>query len=226
MKAFGNFASFEFGMFLRISLNTVLPSLLAALFIQLPVAYLGALGISVVRPFGKSSAWLLLLFSPWIFVTSTPLAFDAFQNLRSADLLDSPLALTPPLLLNVPMLFLLTLFFKGQFDSWQASGKDSSPSLKEALSHWVRPSLPLALFLMVVSGLATAQEVFTPYLTSYSREQQTIALAVAQLAGNFNSGSIAAILALFGIPFFIITFSVLAILQNTYLNKLEITSGT
>jgi len=226
VKAFGNFASFEFGMFLRISLNTVLPSLLAALFIQIPVAYLGALGISVVRPFGKGSAWLLLLFSPWLFVTSTPLAFAAFQNLRSANLLDSPLALTPPLLLNVPMLFLLTLFFKGQFDSWQASGKDSSPSLKEVLSHWVRPSLPLALFLMVVSGLATAQEVFTPYLTSYSREQQTIALAVAQLAGNFNSGSIAAILALFGIPFFIITFSVLAILQNTYLNKLEITSGT
>lgn len=225
VKAFGNFSSVEFGTFLRISLNTVLPSFLAALFIQLPVAYLGALGISVVRPFGKGSIWILLLFSPWLFVTSTPLAFAVFQNLRLAELLDSPLALTPTLLLNIPMLFLLTLFFKGQFESWQAAGKEGSPSMKEVFSHWLRPSLPLALFLMVISGLATAQEVFTPYLTSFSREQQTMAIAVAQLAGNFNPGSIAAMLALFGIPFFIVTFSVLAILQVTYLNKLEITNG-
>lgn len=225
VKAFGSFTSVEFGALVRISLNTVLPSFLAALFIQLPVAYLAALGISVVKPFGKGSAWLLLLFSPWLFVTATPLAFAAFQNLRSADLLDSPLARTPPLLLNVPMLFLLTLFFKGQYESWQASGKEGSPSMKEVFSHWLRPSLPLALFLMVISGLAAAQEVFTPYLSSFSREQQTMAIAVAQLAGNFNPGSIAAMLALFGIPFFIVTFSVLAILQVTYLNKLEITNG-
>jgi len=224
VNAFGNFSSVEFGPFLRTAANTVLPSLLTVLFIQLPVAYLGALGISVVRPFGKGSMWLLLLFSPWLFVTSMPLALAAFKNLRAVELLDSPLALTPPLLLNIPLLFILTLFFKGQYQTWQATGKEGTPSMGEVFTHWVRPSLPLALFMAVLSVLVTTQDVFASYLVGISREQQTITIAIAQIAGTFNPGSIAAILALFGIPFFILTFIILAILQVTYLDRLRITN--
>ena len=42
--------------------------------IQLPIAYLGALGIGALRPLGRYSEWLLLPFSPWLFITALPLS--------------------------------------------------------------------------------------------------------------------------------------------------------
>jgi hypothetical protein len=213
--------STELPNMLQLSANTILPSLLTILLIQIPVAYLGALGISVVRPFGKASQWLLLAFSPWLFVTAMPLVFAAFQNLRATDALNSPLAATPPILLSIPMLFILSLFFKGQSQVWQASGNEGSIRMSEVFKHWILPSLPLALLMTTLSILVAAQEVFMPFMVG-AREQSTVTIAITQLAAGFAPANIAGIIALFGVPFFFIVFAILAILQVTYLHRLTI----
>lgn len=204
------------------SANSILPMLVTILFIQLPVAYLGALGISVVKPFGKASEWILLLFSPWLFVTAMPFALAAFQNLHTADLLDSPFALTPPILFSIPMLFILTLFFKGQFHTWETSGNEGTPTLSEVFKHWLLPSLPLALFMSALSMLVATQEVFASFMVGASQAHSTITTVIAQFAGGFNPSGIPAVIAWFGVPVAIIAFAIFATLQITYLQRLAI----
>jgi hypothetical protein len=223
VKSFGSLPEADLSFMPQSSANSILPMLLTVLFIQLPVAYLGALGISIVKPFGKASEWILLLFSPWLFVTAMPFALAAFQNLRSADLLGSSLALTPPILLSIPMLFILTLFFKGQSHTWQASGNEGTPAMSEVFKHWLLPSLPLALFMSVLSLLVAAQEVFASFMVGTSRDQSTITTVIAQFAGGFNATAVPVVIALFGIPLFLIVFAIFAILQITYLDRLTIT---
>jgi ABC-type sugar transport system permease subunit len=53
------------------------------LLVQLPLAYLAALGISGLRPLGRWSEWLLLPFSPWLFVTLGPLSVAELINARA-----------------------------------------------------------------------------------------------------------------------------------------------
>jgi len=93
--------------------NTLVPPLLAML-LQLPVAYLAALGIGAVRPLGRWSEFLLLPISPWLFVTAIPLSLVAFQRLHEMHAVNTLISLIPPPPISVPMIFVLTLFFKVQ----------------------------------------------------------------------------------------------------------------
>src|SRR5207249_3388090 len=49
--------------------NLIVPAAVPALLIQLPVAYFAALGIGALRPLGRYSGWLLLILSPFLFIT-------------------------------------------------------------------------------------------------------------------------------------------------------------
>lgn len=207
----------------RIWINSLLPPLLIILFLQLPVAYFSALGIGVVRPFGRHSRWLLLPFSPWLFVTSLPVAFAAFINLRNAELLDSILILMPPLLLNVPILFILTLFFMGQEPKWREARAEGATAMNALFKKLIIPSLPLAGFIAALTLLAAAQElVMTNFLGSRS-EQFTAAHAIYMLTLIGSGGSTALVIILFGLPISLIFFAIFAALQAKYLNRLVLT---
>lgn len=211
---------------LRMWINSILPPLLVILLVQLPVAYLGALGLGAVRPLGKWSPWLLLLFSPWLFVTSLPLSFAAFQNMRSLNLLDTFLALAPPLLLNIPMLFLLTLFFIGQQPKWQKAREAGTPNTKALFQELILPSLPLAAFLTLLSLLVASQDLMVPLLMGVSPEQLTFSTAILRVVGSEGPMSAAPLIALFGLPYTLLFFVPFAALQLFYLNRLTLSRAS
>ncbi len=219
------FSTLEFSSILRMWGVSILPPLLVILFIQLPVAYLGGLAIGVVRPFGKSSNWLLLLFSPWLFVTSVPLAFATFESFRKMELVNSPVALIQPILLSVPMLFILTLFFSGQHFKWQKAREEGTSSMSAFFKYLIIPSLPLAALMAALSLLTAAQDLFMPLLTGLSVENHTATTNILMFLGSMKPAGTSSIIALFGLPLFIFIFIVFAALQVFYLNRLVLVSA-
>lgn len=219
------FSSLEFSSILRMWGVSILPPLLVILFIQLPIAYLGGLAIGVVRPFGKFSNWLLLLFSPWLFTTSVPLAFATFESFRKMDLVNSPAALIQPILLSVPMLFILTLFFSGQHLKWQKAREEGTSTVSAFFKHLIVPSLPLTALMAALSLLAAAQDLFMPLLTGLSVENHTATTNILMFLGSMKPAGTSSIIALFGLPLFIFFFIVFAALQVFYLNRLVLVSA-
>jgi hypothetical protein len=147
---------------LEMYVNTWVPPLLGAI-ISVGVAYLAALGIGGVRPLGRGSEWLLLPFAPWLFVGLLPLAITDFENVRDLNLLDSGLLVRiPPILVSVPALVILTLFFRGQSAAWRARPR-AEVSFQRAVAL---PALPLAGLLAgamtVVYGQSALWSLFTP----------------------------------------------------------------
>lgn len=219
------FSSLEFSSILRMWGVSILPALLVILFIQLPIAYLGGLAIGVVRPFGKFSNWLLLLFSPWLFITSVPLAFATFESFRKMDLVNSPAALIQPILLSVPMLFILTLFFNGQHLKWQKAREEGTSTVSAFFKHLIVPSLPLAALMAALSLLAASQDLFMPLLTGLSIENHTATTNILMFLGSMKPAGTSSIIALFGLPLFIFFFIIFAALQVFYLNRLVLVSA-
>jgi ABC-type sugar transport system permease subunit len=200
---------------------------LVVLLLQLPLAYLAALGISALRPLGDKSEWLLLPFSPWLFVTVGPLSVAEFMSLRQAGQLNSVGALVPPILLSVPMLFVLVLFFRGRVRRWQAARAAGQSTLAAFFGQFVGPSLPLALLLGVIGMLASYQELLWPLLAASKPEfatgTTTLALQLGRLASN--SGGLARTVMGTVLPGFIFGLIVLAVLQVAYVGRLVARTG-
>ena len=202
--------------------NTLLPPLSALLLTQLPFAYLGALGIGAVRPLGKWSELLLLLFSPWLFVTAVPLSLVAFQNLRNASLLGTFVALVPPISLSVPMLFILTLFFKGQEAQWHAARAQGQSAAGAFFTRLIVPSLPLAALLACVTLMVNVQDLWWPLIVAVRQDVRPFTVALVGLAGTFatNWPLIAAGTTLYGLLSLAWSWPVLGVLQAYYLERL------
>lgn len=205
----------------QVWLNTTLPPLLVIVFIQLPVAYLGALGIGAVRPFGRWSEGLLLLFAPWLFATSMPFALQRMIALGNADALDSFLALVPPLLISVPMLVILTLFFKGHAPAWRQARAEGIPAARAFFTKLFMPSLPLAGFLAVLSFLAAAQDLIYSLVVGIRPEQFTAAGAILRFAGINLLGS-EKVIAVVGLPLFLVFSVIFIALRIRYLDRLSL----
>ncbi|MGP3962554.1 hypothetical protein ACTWPT_41840 [Nonomuraea sp. 3N208] len=140
---------------LRTQVNTWVPAVAGAL-VSVGVAYLAALGIGGLRPLGRGSEWLLLVFAPWLFVGTGPIGVANWQNMRNLGLIDTFLALFPPLLVSVPALLVLTLLCKGL-----AERND-----KDFFSGVVAPSLPMAGILAGAVALVNAQDLLWPLLVA------------------------------------------------------------
>lgn len=206
---------------IQIWLNTALPPLLVILFIQLPFAYLGALGIGVVRPFGRWSDALLLLFAPWLFATSMPFALQRMIALGNADALDSFFALVPPLLISVPMLVILTLFFKGHAPAWRQARAEGTPAVRAFFTKLFIPSLPLAGFLAALSFMAAAQDSIYSLVVAIRPEQFTAAGAILRFAGTNLLGS-EKIIPVVGLPLFLVFSAIFIALRIRYLDRLTL----
>jgi hypothetical protein len=142
--------------------------------------------------------------------------------MRSLDLLDTFLALAPPLLLNIPMLFLLTLFFMGQQPKWQKAREAGTSNTKALFQELILPSLPLAAFLALLSLLVASQDLMVPLLMAVSSEQLTFSTAILRVAGSEGPVSAAPLIALFGLPYTFLFFVPFAALQLFYLDRLTL----
>ncbi len=211
----------------QIMLNTAMPVGIAVLLVQLPLAYLAALGIGALRPLGRRSEWMLVLFSPWLFVTAGPLSIVAFQRLSGAHLLGTSFALISPLGLCVPMLFVLTLFFKGQEPKWRAACAAGQSAGAAFFRTLILPSLPLALLLACVACAVGQQELLWPMIAATKPQSHTAPVALATLGRQFAStpSSLAAALFTLGLPTFIWTLLAAILFQVFYIDRLALGGG-
>jgi ABC-type sugar transport system permease subunit len=206
-------------------LNTIVMPALAILLVQLPVVYLAALGIGALRPLGRRSEWLLLLFGPWLFVGIAPLATAVLERARQMHLLNTSLGLMLPMTFNVLMLFVLTLFFKGQEPKWQAAQAAGQPAGGTFLRSVILPSLPLAALLACISLAIGQQEWFWPMIIANRLDVMTLPLMLIQLSGSFtggNSPALATELVMFGLPAAAWSFLVIGLFQVFYLDRLAL----
>lgn len=232
LQAFGERGLSRLGDAIRTPLitvwiNTLFPTLIGVLILQLPLTYLAALGIGGLRPLGKWSELLLLPFSPWLFVTTLPLIGVYFRWLSTADLVDSFIALLPPLLISLPMLFILTLFFKGQEQKWEAAREAGDAGFGGFFKIMILPSLPITA-LLAFSGVLISMNNLPWALTVGIRpEHMTFPVLLMRTSGMYGADIelMAAALLGYGLPLFIVSFLVLGAFQVFYMDRLALTTG-
>ncbi len=169
----------------RVLLNTYVRPLVAVVLVQLPVAYLGGLAIGALRPLGRRSDWLLLPFSPWLFVTLGPLTLPWVLALQRAGLWGTLAVWLPTLSFSVPMLFVLTLFFKGRAARWRAARASGRSALSALAGELLWPSWPLALFLALLALLVQTQDLEWPLVAAREPISFTGNLALMWLRGQY-----------------------------------------
>jgi hypothetical protein len=207
--------------------NTIVPPVVAIFLVQVPLAYLGALGIGALRPLGKWSELLLLPFSPWLFVTVGPLSVAIWLNLRGAKLVNTIGGLTPPILISVPILFILTLFFKGQESRWRAARAAGQSEVSAFFRLLILPSLPLAVLLGLVALFFSLQDLLWPLLAVNSPQLDTATLALMRLRSAFATtpATLGAGVTFFGLPTFLFFLLVFGLFQVLYLDRLALMAG-
>jgi ABC-type glycerol-3-phosphate transport system permease component len=209
----------------RILINTLVPLTGGVLFIQLPIAYLGALSIGAFRPLGRRSEWLLLIFSPWLFVGTVALSAVLTVSAHQAGTMNTLLGLTPPILLSVPMLFVLTLFFKGHAPRWEASQVEGQTASGAFFRQLIMPSLPLAALLAGIAIFVGLQGLLWPLIIAATPNRMTMMTALLRLAMESGMQSIpvvAAAIAMLWLPIALLFFLFFGIFQIFYLDRLSI----
>jgi hypothetical protein len=211
----------------QVFVNTVLPALVSSFFIQLPIAYLGALGIGGLRPLGRRSEWLLLLFSPWLFVGVGAIATNLYPRLAQLKLINTIPGLISPFFLNVIMLVILTLFFKGQEPRWREATVRGKSSLAAFFKELVLPSLPLALLLGLADMFIQMRDLFLPLIVAFKPSSFTFSVLVRILRGQSGPNAwplISHAFLLFEVPAFIVLTLALWAFQLFYLDRLTLSA--
>lgn len=161
---------------LRTYVITWLPAILGAV-VSVGTAYLAALGIGALRPLGRGSEWLLLAFAPWLLVGLGPLSLALWEDERGLGLLGTFVAFIPPVLVSVPALVIMTLFFRGQAEL----GGPFLPTV-------VLPSLPLAALLAGAVTLVNAQDLQWPVVVATEAADSTAPVLLAAAASGYAGG--------------------------------------
>ncbi|MFC4855717.1 hypothetical protein [Actinophytocola glycyrrhizae] len=198
------------------------PALLAAL-VSVGVAYLGALGISGLRPLGRHSEWLLMPFAPWLFVGATPLGIALYTSLRDEGELDDG-TVFPPILVSLVALLVLAVLCRGQAERWQQQIAAGAPAAASFFRTVVLPTLPVAALLFVVTAFLNAQDLFWGMLTAPSVENGTTPMllftAHSTLTGlDYSVASATPLVAV------VLGFVALAALQALHLDRMTATVG-
>ncbi|MFL6077441.1 MAG: hypothetical protein ACJ73S_29105 [Mycobacteriales bacterium] len=204
--------------------NTYLPPLIGTL-IQVPAAFLAALGIGALRPLGRWSELLLVPFLPWLFVTVGPLSMTFFTDAGNGHDLNKFSTLIPRILLSVPALVLLTALCRGQAVRWRAARLAGQPSGATFWRGVVAPALPLVLLLAGVQFLFTAQDVSWPAVAAAAPKHLTGPMLLFQQAEQFSvSRRLPVAWALPGLVLVVSAIGLIALLV-AYVDRLSIRTG-
>jgi len=207
--------------------NSLVPALVAALLLQLPFSYLGALGIGAFRPLGRHSEWLLLPFCLWLFTGPAVFAAYAFQLARQMDLLGNLMSLVPPLAVSVPMLVVLTLFFKGQQAGYEKARSSGVSGTRAFFNRLVLPSLPLAGLLVLGGLFATMQDTFWQVIFTTQQTSWTGNVTLLSLGSSLAAGwaVLAKVLLEVSVPGFLFFFLAFGAFQLFYVERLSLAGG-
>ena len=204
-------------------LSNSLMQLIPVFLLQLPVSYLAALGIGGLRPLGKRSEWLLLLFGGGLFTTFTPMLAASFNLLRAIGNMNTfPGLLLGSSMLNVPMLFILTLFFKGQVSSWKQQTESGASNLSAFFRSLVLPSLPLALLLALVSCIVVLGDISWTMVAVNNPGLMPLALQFVHQQALYLTGNYLGIMMGPVVIQFLISLVILILFQWFYLAHIEI----
>jgi len=204
--------------FWRSLLNTWYMPLLIVLFMQFPVTYLAALGIGALRPLGKASEWLLILFTPWLFARVLLSLTGMIGLLLDLEVFNRIIGFALPYLLNIPILFVLTLFFRGQHQKVDRDGSSTN-----FFKIYILPSIPITLFCLLFSVMFIQQDL----LWSVSTNTYILPLYFRRLRGmmGVNLSGFGGLIWLLRIPAFIVTLIIFGVFQVLYLPRLGIKAG-
>ncbi|NJC15327.1 ABC-type sugar transport system permease subunit [Micromonospora profundi] len=203
----------------QIQINTWLPPLISTV-IGVGLAALAGFAIGGLRPLGRASELLLLPFAPWLFVGVGPLAGAHYLRARDAEQLNTFAALIPPSWLSIPALVVFTLFFRGQRERWEGSGR--------FISTMLLPALPMVAGAGLLTWLVAAQDWLWPRLVvAQNGLWPAPNFLLYRLRGRFDAegtaqGDLAQILPLPMLLFFLLAFLALQLL---YLDRLVILAG-
>lgn len=198
------------------------PALLSAL-VSVGVAYLGALGVSGLRPLGRHSEWLLMPFAPWLFVGAAPLGIEFFKSLQEDGALGDG-APFPPILVSLVSLVVLAVLCRGQAERWQQQTAAGAPAAGSFFRTVVLPTLPLAALLVVVAVFVNAQDLFWSLLTIRSPEDGTTPMLLFMVHSNLAAQdfSVASATPLVAV---VLGFVALGAIQALHLDRMTATVG-
>jgi hypothetical protein len=204
--------------------NTLLPPLIAVL-IQVPAAFLAALGIGALRPLGRWSELLLVPFLPWLFVTAGPLNITFFSDAGNGHDLNKFSTLIPRILLSVPALVLLTALCRGLAVRWRATRIAGAPAGATFWRTVLVPALPMVLLLAGVEYLVTVQDVHWPLLASSTPDHFNGTLLLFSIAQEVAAPSGAPIA--WALPPVLMVLSAIGLiaLMVAYVDRLSIRTG-
>ncbi|QSB14667.1 hypothetical protein JQS43_24935 [Natronosporangium hydrolyticum] len=208
----------------QLLLNTWLPPLIGAV-IGMVVAALAGFAIGALRPLGRFSPALLLLFAPWLFVGNGVLSIAEYQRLSDAGGADGFWSLVPPGWVVVPAVVVFTLLFRGQEPRWRELRQAGTGLGAATVRALIGPAMPMFWLVGAVTWLVQAQSLIWNQVTA-APDQQSGPLAALrhqqELAAAQAEPAIGLVL-----PFVVILAFAggLALLQLTYLDRLTIRVG-
>ncbi len=204
--------------------GSVVPVVVRTWLLSLPPALVGCLlagvagfGIGGLRPLGRRSELLLLPFAPWLFVGLGPL----LPHLVGAALAGGAHNRIPPIWLNIPVLVVVTLFFRGQH-ARRASQGVNQPA---ALGGDVVRLLPLLGALFVVTWIGFAQNTLWWYVSDVGDRPSAIRAALQASFQYGNAGRHTGVGAASPPPMLLLVLLGLVALQLFYFERLRISAG-
>ncbi|MFD9948073.1 hypothetical protein ACFWYW_50675 [Nonomuraea sp. NPDC059023] len=198
-----------FGTYVR----TWLPALAGAL-VSVAVAYAAALGIGGLRPLGRHSEWLLLPFAPWALAGAGPFSLATWTYVRDLGLMDTIIALVPPMLVSVPALVVLTLLCRGLAERARTG----------FLRGVVLPSLPMAGILTGGVTLVNAQDGLWPLMVSQRPSSGPATMLLSQSLNSYR-GATVDVGVTTPLPVMLLALAAVVAAQLLYLDRLAITMG-
>lgn len=196
--------------------NTILPPIARLLLLQLPLLILTALAIGALRPLGRWSEALLLLFAPWLYVAGHTLAAGYVPRFTTLGLLGSPVTLLPPMAISIPMLVILTLFYKGRVPAWQQSGT--------FMKTVFVPSLPLLGLFCVGMVVYSSQNYSWQFMVAIG-DLATVPITASRvfLTAAFDTGAVSAAIRRLTVLQGVLTFALLVVGHLFVLERLALT---
>lgn len=209
----------------RVMLNTWLKPAAFILGVQFPVTYLAAVGIGGLRPLGKASPWILVIFAPFLLVSIMALLPGLTMMLVNLGLARTTVGLGFPYLINIPMLFVLTFFFLGMDEKREAREGEDQRNFFRAM---ILPSLPLAALMLVVGLLTMQQSLGWTLAVVNQPEQFTLPVMIHRVMVTFAAAGWQGILGMvtaLRIPAFLAGLGLYVVFQILYLRKITIRTG-
>ncbi len=165
----------------EVLIDTWVPPLITTA-VALVTAAAGGFAIGALRPLGEGSRWLLLLFAPWLFVGSGPLAVVGYESLAEADAVFTFGGLVPRAWIAVPALFVFTALFWGLEDRRRSMRALGAPASK-ANGAFAAAAWPLVALVGMVLWLVHANDTFWQTVAG----QKTAVQAMLQALHSFQT---------------------------------------